>query len=116
MYDSQRRVSDEDIGIRAFKVRQAKAVERAVERLRHGLGPVWKDLTEEEIEEVEWILGELWKYVSRSQWDAMRFGHLGMGEVARMLALGSQLRRHARPSTEILDEIRALVESSEPTG
>lgn len=116
MYQRQPRVSDEDIGIRAFKVKRAKAVERAIERLRHGLDTAWKDLTEEEIEELEWILGELWAYVSRPEWDAMRFGHMSMGDVVRMLTFGSQLRRHARPSTEILSDVHAIVESDTPTG
>ena len=38
MYDRHPDVTDEDIGIRAFKVKKAKAVERAIERIRHGLG------------------------------------------------------------------------------
>ncbi len=111
MYDRQPRVSDEDLGIRAFKVKRAKSVERAIERLRHGLGDSWKDLTEEEIEELEWVLGELWAFVSRPEWEAMRFGHMSMGDAVRMLSLGSQLRRHARPSTEILADVQALVKT-----
>lgn len=113
MYQRQPDVSDEDIGIRAFKVKRAKSVERAIERLRAGLGPSWRDLNDEEIEELEWMLGELWAFVTRPQWEAMRFGHMSMGDVVRMLTLGSQLRRHARPSTEILADAHALVESDE---
>lgn len=114
MYQRQPDVSDENIGIRAFKVKRAKAVERAIERLRHGLDTSWKDLTDDEIEELEWMLGELWAYVSRPQWDAMRFGHMSMGDVVRILTLGSQLRRHARPGVDILQEAHALIKSDLP--
>lgn len=102
-------VSDEDLGIRAFKLKRAKAVERAVERLRHGLGDAWKDLTNDEIEELEWVLGELWAYAARSDWDELHFGRLTMSDVIRILTLGSQLRRHSRPSVEVLREVEAIV-------
>lgn len=116
MYQRQPDVSDENIGIRAFKVKRAKAVERAIERLRAGLGPSWKDLTDEEIEEVEWMFGELWAYVTRPHWEAMRFGHMSMGDVVRILTYGSQLRRHARPSTEILEDAAKVVDTDQPAG
>lgn len=109
MYDRHPDVSDEEIGIRAFKVKRAKAVERAIQRLRHGLGPQWDNLTDTEIEELEWVLGELWSYVVRSEWDQLAFGHLPMGGVIRLLTLGSELRRHARPSADILRDMDAVV-------
>ena len=109
MYDRHADVSDEDLGIRAFHVKRAKAVERAIDRLRQGLGPAWRDLTEDEIEELEWVLGELWSYAARAEWDELHFGRLTMGDVVKMLTLGSQMRRHARPSMEVLREIEALV-------
>jgi len=111
MYDRHADVSDEELGIRAFKVKRAKAVERAIDRLRRGLGASWKDLTAEEIEEVEWVLGELWSYVAHVEWDELHFGNLSMGDVVKMLTLGSQMRRHARSSVEILREIDELVRS-----
>ena len=40
MCSKQRDVSDEDLGIRAFQIKKAKAVERAVQLIRHGLAPV----------------------------------------------------------------------------
>jgi hypothetical protein len=109
MFDRHTDVSDEDLGIRAFKVKRAKAVERAVERLRRGLGTSWKDLTEEEIEEVEWVLGELWSYVARAHWDDLHFGNLTMGDVVKILTLGSQMRRHVRPTIEVLREVETIV-------
>ncbi len=112
MYDKNRDVTDEDIGIRAFHIKKAKAVERAIERIRHGLGPSWSDLTEEEIEELEWVLGELWAYLARAQWDELNFGHLGLSAIIRILTLGSQMRRHARPSIEVLRDVEAIVASA----
>jgi len=111
MYDHHPDVTDEDLGIRAFKVKRAKAVERAIERIRHGLGPAWKELNDQEIEELEWILGELWSYVVRAEWEELHFGNLSMGDIVRMLTLGSQLRRHSRNSVDILRDVEAIVKN-----
>jgi hypothetical protein len=107
-------VNDEDLGIRAFKVKRAKAVERATQLVRHGLGPSWGELTGEEIEEFEWVLGELWAYVSRQKWDDLHFGLLTMRDVIKILTLSSQLRRHARGSIEILRDIEAIILAATP--
>lgn len=115
MYDRHPDVSDEDLGIRAFQIKRAKAVERAIERLRHGLGDSWKDLTGEEIEEIEWVFGELWAYVARAEWDELRFGRLTVSDVIKILTLGSQMRRHARPSIEVLREVEQLVKDDGAT-
>jgi len=111
MYDRHPDVSDEELGIRAFKVKKAKAVERAIERLRHGLGEQWQKLNDEEIEEIEWVLGELWSFVPRHDWEDLPFGLLAMGDVVRLLTLGSELRRYARPSADILRDMEEVVRS-----
>lgn len=109
MYDRHQDVTDEDLGIRAFRIKRAKSVERAIERIRQALGSSWSDFNDEEIEELEWVLGELWSHVVRADWDDLRFGHLGMSDIIKMLTLGSQLRRHARPSGEVLREVEEIV-------
>jgi|GEM_PF-587558 len=101
--------NDEDLGIRAFQVKRAKAVERATQLIRHALGTSWSDLTEEEIEELEWVLGELWSYVSRNVWDELHFGLITMTDVIKMLTLGSQLRRHARGDIEVLRDVESII-------
>ena len=114
MYDKHPDVSDEDLGIRAFQIKRAKAVERAIQLIRHGMGSQWSELTAEEIEEFEWVLGELWSYVARSHWDELRFGQVTTREVIKILTLGSQMRRHARNNIEILREIDLIVSKGEP--
>jgi hypothetical protein len=111
MYDRRPDVSDEDLGIRAFHIKRAKAVERAIERLRHGLGPMWSELSDSEIEEIEWVLGELWTHMVRAEWEELAFGRLTMGDLVRIMSLGSELRRHARPSTDILRDVEEVVKS-----
>jgi hypothetical protein len=106
--------NDEDLGIRAFQVKRGKAVERAVQMVRHSLGPSWAELTTEEIEEFEWVLGELWAYLAHHTWDELHFGLLTMRDVIKILTLGSQLRRHARGSIEILRDVEAIITAATP--
>ena len=102
-------VSDEDIGIRTFQLRKARSVERAVERLRHGLGPEWSSFTQREIEELEWLFGEMWAYMTRADWEDLHFGNLTTGDIVKLLGLGSELRRHSRGAVDIMNEAAAIV-------
>ena len=102
-------VNDENLGIRAFQIKKGKAVERAIQLVRHDLGAQWADLTSEEVDELEWVLGELWTYAARADWEELRFGHLAVRDIVKILTLGSQLRRHSRNATEILKDVHAVV-------
>ena len=102
-------VSDEDTGRRTFQIRKARAAERAMERLRHGLGPEWSSFTQREIEELEWITGEIWAYVPRGEWDDLHFGKLTSGDVIKLLGFATQLRKHSRDSVAILQDAVAIV-------
>ncbi len=102
-------VNEEELGIRAFQIKKAKAVERAIQLIRHALGAQWAELNGDEIEELEWVLGELWAYVARHDWDDLRFGHLTMRDIIKILTYGSQMRRHARNSIEILKDVYAVI-------
>ena len=114
VYDHNPDVNDENLGIRAFQIKRAKAVERSMQLIRHGLQAQWGELNTDEIEELEWVLGELWAYVARAHWDDLRFGLLTMRDIIKILTLGSQMRRHARSNIEILREIDAIISSETP--
>lgn len=109
--NQHRDVTDEDIGMRAFQIRKAKAVERAVERIRYAVKKDWPSLSDHEIEELEWLLGELWAYVARDEWENMRFGRLNIGDLREMIAKGREMRAHTRNGVEVLHEVREMIES-----
>lgn len=104
-------VTDEDIGMRAFQLRKAKAVERAIDRLRHSLKAEWSGLTSHDVDELEWILGELWAYIARDDWDTLRFGALSMHDSRVILGYGRELRKHSRNAVEVLTDVGTLVRS-----
>lgn len=102
-------VTDEDIGMRTFQLKKTRAVERATERMRTGLKGEWANLTTQEIEELEWILGELWAYVARAEWMDLHFGKLTMHDVRTILKYGRELRKHSRNAVDVLTDVDAVV-------
>ena len=102
-------VSDEDIGMRAFQIKKAKAVERATDRMRTGLKSEWAKLTTQSIDELEWVLGELWAYVARDEWADLRFGKLTMHDVRTILGYGRELRKHSRNAVDVLNDVAEVV-------
>jgi hypothetical protein len=104
-------VSDEDTGRRTFQLRKARAAERAIDRLRHALGDEWTSYTPREIEELEWLLGEIWAYVHRDDWEELHFGKLRGGDVIKLLGLATQMRSHTRDTVAVLQDAVALVKA-----
>lgn len=102
-------VTDEDIGMRTFQIKKARAVERAVERMRAGLKGDWATLTTEEIDELEWVLGELWAYVARAEWMDLHFGRLTMHDIRTILKYGRELRKHSRNAVDVLNDVGNVV-------
>ena len=111
MGDNRPDITDEDIGMRTFQIKKARAVERAVERLRAGLKDDWAKFTIREIEELEWILGELWAYIARADWQDLRFGNLKMHDIHVILGYGRELRKHSRNAVDILNDTAKVVRS-----
>ncbi len=97
-------VTDEDIGRRSVEIRRGKAVERALERLRKGLGPDWKKLKVSDIEKLRWALGELWGHIPHTQWEDLRFSSRKMDDVDRLLEMSTELAKTHTPGP-VLDKM-----------
>lgn len=106
-------VTDEEIGMRTFQIRKARAVERAQDRMRQGLKASWSSLTMSEVEALGWILGELWAYVARADWEDLHFGKLTIADVHTMLDHAQEIANHTRNSVEVLQNAYDLVKSKD---
>jgi hypothetical protein len=104
MNPNNRDVTDEDIGRRAVEIRRERAVERALERLRKGLGEDWRRLTVRDVERLRWALGELWEYVPHSQWDDLRFSSRNHQDVKALLEMATELSQ-THTESPILDRM-----------
>jgi hypothetical protein len=102
-------VTDEEIGIRTFQMRKARAVERAVERIRQGLKDDWAKFTEPEIEALGFVLGELWAYITHTDWDELRFSALGVTDVRRILNYSRELVNRKRNAVDVLQDVDSVI-------
>lgn len=90
-------VSDESLGMRLHDVNRQRAVDRAIERLRHGLHADWHYLTSDDHAHLRWVLGQLWSTTSRQEWDSFHFSKLSFDQARRLVMLSARMRsQHAR--------------------
>jgi hypothetical protein len=80
-----------------------------MERVRHAHKDNWKNLSNLDITDFEWILGETWAYVARDAWEELRFGELTMHDIRTILAFGRELKKHARTSVDVLNDVVAAI-------
>lgn len=106
-------VTDEEIGIRTFQIRKARAVERAQERMRQSLKVQWSSLTMSEVEALGWVLGELWAFAARADWEELHFGKLNIEEVRTILDNAREIANHDRNTVDVLQDIYNLVKSKD---
>jgi len=105
-------MTDEDIGMRAFQLRKAKAVERATERIRQGLGPDWGMFTQRDLADLNWLLGELWAYEKRADWEDLHFSKLTGDDIRDMLEQSRDLQQEGAHNTvETLKTVGELIRS-----
>ncbi|MDO8881097.1 MAG: hypothetical protein Q7W44_09940 [Coriobacteriia bacterium] len=102
-------MTDEDLGMRLYEVNRQRAVERALERLRHGLRADWYYLTQEDLVSLRWLLGELWAVSTRAEWDELHFSKLDFEHTRQIVSLGDRLRRHGTQRMATIDAVRAIV-------
>jgi hypothetical protein len=102
-------VNDEEIGMRTFQLRKARATERAMERLRGGMKADWALLSNAEIEALGWVFGELWAYVARAEWEDLHFSKLKYADVRQILGYAKEIANHTRNSVDVLTDTYKVV-------
>lgn len=102
-------VRDEDIGMRAFQIRKAKAVERAIERLRQGLKTSWGMFTQHDLADLGWMIGELWAYEKRADWEELHFSKLTPEDVTQVIEISRRLRESPQNTVETLEQVGDII-------
>ena len=104
-------VTGEEIGMRTFQLRKARAVERAMERLRQGMKSDYAVLAHPEIEALGWVFGELWAYVARVEWEELHFSKLDLSDARQILEHAKEIANHTRNSVDVLLDVAEIVKS-----
>ncbi len=101
--------TDEDIGRRAFQIRKEKATERALDRLRQGLKGDWKVFTQHEIDDLSWIIGELWAFENRLDWEDLHFSKLTAEDTKAIVELAHEFEENAQGGVETLRRVGDII-------
>lgn len=104
-------VTDEDVGMRTFNLHKQKAVERAIEKIRHNLGREWIKLHEDEIEMLEWALGETWALMGFNEWGKITFSSLSLQNIDEIVEITRQITSHKKPGHQGFEEIHTLLKN-----
>jgi Iap family predicted aminopeptidase len=105
-------ISDEDVGMRSWHIQRKKAVERAVEKIRHKLNANWKDIKTEDIDVLNWILSEIWGFVGRKEWEDFSFSGLSLPDVLKIIRIGKQVMNHEKSGHNGFEEVRIILSPS----
>ena len=102
-------VRDEDIGMRAFQIRKAKAVERSIDRLRQGIRSSWEMFTQKDLTDLGWMIGELWAFEKRADWEELYFSKLTPEDVQEIITISRELRDDPHNTVETLERVGDII-------
>jgi hypothetical protein len=95
--------------MRAFQIRKAKAVERAMDRLRQGIRESWGQFTQRDLADLGWMIGELWAYEKRADWEELHFSKLTTEDVVSIIATSRELRDDPHNTVETLELVGDII-------
>lgn len=102
-------ISDEEIGMRSFQLKKQKATEIAIDKIRYHLADEWSVLSSKEIELLEWVLGDVWAYIARGEWDRISFSELKLSDLYQIIDIAKQIIAHKKIGSVGLNEVHKLV-------
>jgi len=102
-------VTDEEVGMRSFQLRKGRAVERAIEKIRQNLGTHWVKLSLHDIDILQWVLGEVWAFIARAEWDNLAFSSTTLEETKKIIQLGEDIINHKKIGSTSLEEIYKII-------
>jgi hypothetical protein len=80
--------TDEEIGIESYHIKRQQAVERAMEKARLAVPGAWTELSPADLEITSWILGQVWSYGGRKQWDEIQFSGMTVAALVKLIQIG----------------------------
>ena len=90
-------ISEEELGRRRFQIRKEKAVEDALIKIRHNIGPAMISLTQEDMQSLKSLLEEVWVNGDRGRWDKYSFSALTISQIDALIAIGRDAVYRQKP-------------------
>ena len=107
-------VDEETVGMRAYHVKKARASERAVDRMRQALGTDWSKQNNDDVEKIRWVLGDLWAFISRADWENIFFSEVNYKVVSEIRDIAQKMLDHEKVGAVGLLEIHHMLKQIKP--
>jgi hypothetical protein len=103
------RTTEDNLGRRRFLLHRDKAVEHALERIRHAPGAGWETLTSHERAGLKSALTEIWENCGHERWQQYCFSTLTKSDILKLTALVSNAGKKHSGSGESREAVEAIL-------
>jgi hypothetical protein len=102
------RSTEDNLGRRRFLLQRDKAVEHALERIRHAPHAGWDMLSQDELADLRSALTEIWENCGHERWQQYCFSTLTNSDILKLISLVKDMRErhlHACDGQETIEAI-----------
>ena len=101
--------TDDTLGRRLFQIQKEKAVEDALEKIRHSLGKEWNSVSASDSEVLKDILGDVWTSIDRKRWGTYRFSTLSISEITSLITIGKEVKARPPLTNDLLKSLDIIL-------
>ncbi len=105
-------VTSDERGRRIFQMHKVRAVETAVGKIRQNLGSDWDAFSQQDIQILNYILGEAWVSIERSVWEQSAFTRLTRDDLETIIRIGNEVKGKKMREETAIDEIGRILKGS----
>jgi hypothetical protein len=105
--------TDDNLGRRLFQVQKEKAVEEALDKIRHGMGTNWSSVSSADLKILKEALGEVWTSIDRNRWGAYRFSKISKEDIHLLISLGKKMKSPYSPTGERILQLDSILGRAE---
>jgi len=105
-------VTNDERGRRIFQIHKERAVETAVAKIRQKLGSDWDAFSQQDIQTLNYILGEAWVSIERSVWEQSAFTRLTRKDLENIVRIGNEVKSKKIREETAIDEICRILKGS----
>jgi len=101
--------TDDTLGRRLFQIQKEKAVEDAMEKIRHRLGTEWNFISASDSEVLKDVLGDVWTSIDRTRWGTYRFSTLSVNEIRSLISIGKEVKARPPLTNDVLKSLDIIL-------
>jgi hypothetical protein len=105
-------VTSDERGRRIFQLHKERAVEAAIEKIRHNPGSGLSAFSPEDIKMLNYILGETWVSAGRQIWEQSSFTRLTRKEIEEIIGIGNDVKNKKLREETGINKICGILKGS----